>query len=77
MNQQIKLLEKQCWTHRVGGTLVDGQLHFDTQKFAELIIRECIAICISNALDDLDTDNPRGASAKCAFDIKEHFGVKE
>jgi hypothetical protein len=46
-------------------------------KFAELIIRECIGICVSNALDDLDTDNPRGASAKCAFDIKEHFGVEE
>ena len=44
MNERIKLLEQQCWSHRVDGTLVDGQLHFDTQKFAELIINECISI---------------------------------
>lgn len=41
MNERIKELEKQCWTHRVDGTLVDGQLHFDAKKFAELIVREC------------------------------------
>ena len=44
MNERIKELEKQCWTHRVDGVLVDGQLHFDTQKFAELIVRECADI---------------------------------
>ena len=44
MNERIKLLEQQCWSHRVDGTLVDGQLHFDTQKFAELIVKECITI---------------------------------
>ena len=41
MNTRIKELEQQCWSHRVDGKLVDGQLHFDTQKFAELIVREC------------------------------------
>ena len=44
MNERIKELEKQCWTHRVDGVLLDGQLHFDTQKFAELIVRECADI---------------------------------
>ena len=44
MNERIKELEKECWSHRVDGTLVDGQLHFDTKKFAELIIWECINI---------------------------------
>ena len=41
MNERIKELEKQCWSHRVDGVLVDGHLHFDTKKFAELIIKEC------------------------------------
>jgi hypothetical protein len=41
MNERIRELEKECWNHRVDGALVDGQLHFDTQKFAELIVREC------------------------------------
>ena len=32
MNERIKELEKQCWSHRVDGVLVDGHLHFDTQE---------------------------------------------
>ena len=76
MNKNLKELEKQCWTHRVDGILVDGQLHFDADKFAELIVRECIAICISNALEDLDADDRRGSSAKAAFEIKEHFDIE-
>ena len=52
MNQRIKELEKQCWSHRVEGALVDGQLHFDTQKFAELIIRECQDICLNDDWDE-------------------------
>jgi hypothetical protein len=75
MNERIKELEQQCWSHRVDGTLVDGQLHFDTQKFAELIIRECISV-----VDDAE----RGGSNEIwdnavkfvRKDIKEHFGVE-
>ena len=62
MNERIKLLEQQCWSHRVDGTLVDGQLHFDTQKFAELIVTECAEIC----LEANDHKN-----------ILRHFGVEE
>ena len=40
MNERIKELEKQCWTHRVDGALIDGHLHFDTKKFAELLEKE-------------------------------------
>lgn len=45
MNERIRELEKQCWTHRVDGALIDGHLHFDTKKFAELIVMECLTIC--------------------------------
>ena len=41
MNPKIKALEQQCWSHRVDGVLVDGHLHFDTAKFAELIVKNC------------------------------------
>jgi len=34
MNELIKKLERQCWDHQTN--------HLDTEKFAELIIRECI-----------------------------------
>ena len=61
MNERIKELEKQCWSHRVNGRLVDGQLHFDTQKFAELIVRECIS-CV-------------GSQADKTY-LKKHFGLQ-
>ena len=44
MNDIIKELEKQCWSYYVDGVLIDGQLHFDTKKFAELIIKECASL---------------------------------
>jgi hypothetical protein len=44
MNPKIKALEQQCWSHRIDGVLVDGHLHFDTAKFAELIVQECVKI---------------------------------
>ena len=71
MNERIKELEKQCWSHRVNGRLVDGQLHFDTQKFAELIVLECASVC-----DDLQKW-PSSEPRHCASDIKKHFGIEE
>jgi thiamine monophosphate synthase len=35
MNERIKQLAQQCWDKRLDG------LHFDQEKFAELIVREC------------------------------------
>lgn len=49
---------------------------FDEEKFAVLIIKECMAICISNALDDMDS-NVRSTSSKCAFDINTYFGITQ
>jgi hypothetical protein len=45
------------------------------EKFVELIVRECVAICE-------DTDGEHIADAKwgrrcCALEIKQHFGVEE
>ena len=37
MNTRIKELAEQCWDKRP-----EGQLHFDNEKFAELIVRECV-----------------------------------
>jgi hypothetical protein len=66
MNERIRELEKQCWSHRVDGALVDGQLHFDADKFAELIVQECVLISRTS------TD---GFSA--GRRMEEHFGVAE
>jgi len=64
MNERFKELEKQCWSHRVEGALVDGQLHFDTAKFAELVVRECMSNLYLNGYDD------------AVMQIKQHFGVE-
>ena len=37
MNTRIKELAEQCWDKRP-----EGQLHFDNEKFAELIVQECV-----------------------------------
>jgi hypothetical protein len=65
MNEKIKALEQRCWSHRVNGVLVDGHLHFDAAKFAELIVLKCAEIA--------DTAEPFLSSDL----IKQHFGVKE
>jgi len=40
------------------------------EKFAELIIKECIHACVADIADPRDT-----IELKCAKKIKEHFGV--
>ena len=81
MNERIKELEKQCWSHRVDGVLVDGHLHFDTQKFAELIIQECAEQIIAKGTDWVDfAPSQTGVRPEywdMAQQIKEHFGVEE
>ena len=74
MNERIKELEKQCWSHRVNGRLVDGQLHFDTQKFAELIVKECMEV---GGPEDSYRDEWFNAKVDSVAKIKQHFGVEE
>jgi tRNA U54 and U55 pseudouridine synthase Pus10 len=91
MNKRIKELEKQCWSHRVDGALVDGQVHFDTQKFAELIVRECAelakikAFIIMQKAEEYAADKEEMINATSAAfhleileqEIRKHFGVEE
>jgi hypothetical protein len=72
MNERIRELEEQATTW---GGMVDGY-YFDKEKFAELIVRECV-----NVLDKAQWD--KGEDWICADgtriipQIKEHFGVEE
>ena len=49
------------------------QLHELMEKFAELIIRECMEVCKSR-VGNSDYNTGR---MHCASDLKEHFGVEE
>ena len=75
MNERIKELEKQCWSHRVDGVLVDGHLHFDTKKFADLIVRECANHCDLLLDHKISSEWSRGTH-DCSKAIKKHFGVE-
>jgi hypothetical protein len=80
MNKQIKELEKQCWSHRVDGVLVDGHLHFDTEKFAELIVKECRDIVEQDMklahIQMIPLTLEKYANGRLKEKIKEHFGVE-
>jgi len=67
MNKKIQEFANKCWSHRIDGTLIDGHLHFDHNKFAKLIAEECAQICGSQA----DKKNIRNA-----FDIPVESDIK-
>lgn len=53
----------------------DGEIIFSKEKFAELIVRECAAIC--QDIDGEDNIDARSGRQDCAVEIREHFGVEE
>jgi len=65
MNERIRELESQCWEPRQY-----GPAWFDSEKFAELIVRECI-----DCLKPLSRNHSMVGAAQDT--IKEHFGVEE
>ena len=67
MNNRIKEFEKQCWE----SSQYEPYALFDPTKFAQLIVRECAAICINEIADPRDT-----AEQRCAAKIIKHFGVE-
>jgi hypothetical protein len=64
MNTRIKELAEQCWNKRP-----EGQLHFDNEKFAELIVEEVYDYILNATFDDEPWPSRK--------DVKQHFGVEE
>jgi hypothetical protein len=78
MNEQIKLLAKQAgFNEYINENLwLEEQPEFNKliEKFAELIVQECIDIC--QDVDGEDNIDARSGRQDCAVEIKEHFGVE-
>jgi hypothetical protein len=77
MNERIRLLAEQAGiTTNIDTDYYEKDMNkwvdYFSEKFAELIIRECVAQCEKNA------EHPYlGSGSKLsAFNIKEHFGVE-
>jgi hypothetical protein len=72
MNELIEKLAEQATTRKFDGTGTDmGKLVLDQEKFAELIVRECIGI--------VEKQRARMSYGPTfvIVDIKQHFGVEE
>jgi len=67
MNERIKELKSQCWDERQY-----GPPWFNSDKFAEMIVRECADVT-------LDYKNHDHYTGWCdhAEEILKHFGVEE
>ena len=69
MNDKIENLKKQCYISLIDR---DGDMEYDMEKFADLIIKETLEVVrdeVQYALDDYlaDTIDPR---------VKHHFGIE-
>jgi hypothetical protein len=68
MNERIQELAKQCWDERP-----EGQLHFDNEKFAELIVKKCMDIAKWYTPDTEECEYTWLIHDK----IEKYFGVEE
>jgi hypothetical protein len=69
MNERIEQLADQAGAD-IWGDQVLASRHFDIEKFAELIVRECV--------DLLPADMTHGPDSRPLLQVfKEHFGVAE
>ena len=86
MNERIRELAEQAGAEIK--TLTDGTEYrslyqedgtgFDLEKFAELIVRECVNICIEHPSRIASNNwHPTMVSADIAYRLEEHFGVEE
>ena len=80
MNERIKKLKDQCWVERRWNNDMWIEKHIDLEKFAELIVKECMDIAINassdtNFITGISEADKRALSI--AVEIREHFGVEE
>jgi hypothetical protein len=75
MNERIKQLEAQCWESRShpNAQAAMGD-RFNTEKFAELIVRECAKL---TRWQEYDMSVEQRIRLGIYQEIKEHFGVEQ
>ena len=79
MNERMYELINQCFIGTTDGKLSDLNTVVNVEKFAELIVRECIEICRRQQYYDADDEHKRGVnggSITCMNAIKREFGVE-
>ena len=74
MNDRIRELLEEAHRQTKGG-IYNGHLSDWTEKFAELIVRECATLV--DAAFDVDEHSGEVVSYADGGQLKEHFGVEE
>jgi len=72
MNERIKQLAEQCWNKRP-----EGQLHFDNEKFAQLIVKQCMDIARNVGNISEPDDWALDRCYEIEQRIQDRFGVEE
>ena len=73
MNDRIQELAAEAKKSVPAGLEVDRWIECYNEIFAKLIVRECVAVCMSRA-GNRDYNTGR---LHCTSDIKQHFGIPE
>jgi hypothetical protein len=73
MNDLLQKLADQCRTeyHDGHGGFIE---QFDEEKFAELIVKECVTVLNNRFMGDLNREDME--VRRCIADVKQHFGVE-
>ena len=71
MNERIRLLAEKAGIYKLD--LSDETEYWIIEKFAELIVRECLNQCYNRGMND----ELYAGQLKAATYIEEHFGVEE
>ena len=76
MNEQIKQLALQCgaWHQVYDNKRFMLNNNFDVEKFAELIVQECLGVLDKRFMGDLNREDRE--VRRCIADVKKHFGVE-
>tara|TARA_R110000868_G_scaffold151791_2_gene376361 strand:- start:10 stop:243 length:234 start_codon:yes stop_codon:yes gene_type:complete len=77
MNEQTKHIAAKCWDLQL-----DGRLHFDQEKFAELLVKECIKEIKTGYRGDFYTGDLYDCEHNTCIDeqvttLEEYFGVNK
>ena len=75
MNEKIKQLAEQAEDYVESLGLVNDYWQVYNEKFAELIVRECISTLNKRFMGDLNREDME--VRRCIEDVKKHFGVEE
>ena len=79
MDPLIEKFARECgaWNQVYGNRTFMIDEHFDIEKFAELIVRECADICMEMATKCAGLEGDGALAKDCAYWIKKDFGVEE